>query len=231
MVRGRWSSGGVIRRHRVNGSSGCIGGWRSGSRALSRWGRERRLRQRWRCGGRRGGGCDVGWEPHIATTFQARELVLPHTNFGTGGNLARREQVDDMARADFGGTEVKGKLPTVGQMMVAVTPSVWQGDGTQAPKTVEVGHIGGSARQKEDGRLVAAGWTRKAVGKEGGGLECKGVEGRRQVGGTQQDAGGGKGDAPKALDVGVLLRRVRASEAKLDLAVVEELTKVVRYES
>ena len=62
-------------------------------------------------------------------------------------------------------------------------------------------------------------------------MECKGVEGRRQVGGTQQDAGGGKGDAPKALDVGVLLRRVRASEAKLDLAVVEELTKVVRYES
>ena len=57
------------------------------------------------------------------------------------------------------------------------------------------------------------------------------MEWRREVGGAKQDAGGTEDNAPHALDVRVLLRRVGASEGELDLASVKELSEMVRDES
>ena len=170
----------------------------------------------------------VGREPSKTMTFQAGELVLPNAKFGAGGELARGKEVDHMAGANLGGAKVEGEFTTVGKMFVAITPCVRQGNGGEATEAIEVGDVGRDASEKEEGGSIGAGRARQAVGKEGGGLKRKGMERRGEIGGAKQDTGGAKDDAPKALDVGVLLRRVCARKAKVDLAVGKELTEVTR---
>ena len=79
--------------------------------------------------------------------------------------------------------------------------------------------------------MVRSGGARQAVGKINRVLDGKGVEGGRKVGRAQEDTRKGKSDTPKALDVRILLRRVRTCEALLDLAGIKKFTKVVRDKS
>ena len=80
----------------------------------------------------------VGWEPHKARAFQARKLVLPNTELWAGGELAGGKEVYDVAGGDLGRAEIQGKLATVGKVVVGGAPRIGQGDGTQAPKAIEV---------------------------------------------------------------------------------------------
>ena len=54
------------------------------------------------------------------------------------------------------------------------------------------------------------------------------MEGRCKIGGTKENTGCGKGDAPKTLNMRILLWCVSAREAEADLAVIKEFAKVVR---
>ena len=155
-------------------------------------------------------------------------MIFPHAELGADGELARGKEVYNMAGGGFGRAKVEGEFTTVGKMLVAITPCVRQGNGGEATEAIEVGDVGRDASEKGERGLIGAGRARQAVGKEGGGLKRKGMERRGEIGGAKQDTSGAKNDAPKALDVGVLLRRVCARKAKVDLAVGKELTEVTR---
>ena len=135
-----------------------------------------------------------------------------------------------MAGRELRRTKVEGVLGTVGEVMVPIAPRIGQGDRAQATEAKERSNVGGGAGEQEDGRLITTGWTRQTVAKEGGGLQGEGVECGREVGGTQEDTRGGKHGAPKALNVRILLRRVGAGEAKLDLPIIEKFAEVPGHE-
>ena len=63
-----------------------------------------------------------------------------------------------------------------------------------------------------------------------GGLECKRMEGRWEVGSGQENACSSEHDAKEALGMSILLRRIRARERLMDLSGGEELSKMMRHE-
>ena len=63
---------------------------------------------------------------------ESASLAIP----GHGGDAAGRQQVNHVARADFGRTEVDGVLAAIGKVAVALTARDGDDDGSQTPKAV-----------------------------------------------------------------------------------------------
>ena len=63
---------------------------------------------------------------------ESASLAIP----GHGGDAAGRQQVNHVARADFGRTEVDGVLAAIGKVVVALTARDGDDDGSQTPKAV-----------------------------------------------------------------------------------------------
>ena len=106
-----------------------------------------------------------------------------------------------MARADFGRTEVDGVLTAIGKVAVALAARDGDDDGSQAPKAVERRQRGQRAGEGVVWRVIAAGGTGKAVVDPRSRLDGEGMERRRQVGCSQEDASGRKHNPEEALGV------------------------------
>jgi hypothetical protein len=122
-------------------------------------------------------------------------------DFGHGGDATRRQQVDHVARADFGRTEVDGMLATIGKVAIAVAAGNGDNNGSQAPKAIERRQRGQRTGENKVWRDIATGGPREAVVNPRGCLDGKGVERRRKAGGREQNASGGEDDAEEALGV------------------------------
>ena len=65
----------------------------------------------------------IGREPSESVALKAGELIFPHTDLWTSGELAGGEQVNNVSRANLGRAKVEGEVATVGEVMVSVAPS------------------------------------------------------------------------------------------------------------
>ena len=118
-------------------------------------------------------------------------------------------------------------LAAISEVPVALATRARNDHRTEAAKAVQVEQRRCSACEREVRRHVPARWPRQAVVEPSRSLQCKGVERRRQRGGSEQHASGGKDDAEETLRMRILLWSVDASERLVDLSSREELAKVM----
>ena len=136
-----------------------------------------------------------------------------------------------MTRADLRRPKVKTKFATVSKVTITLTTGARGSGGAEAAEGVEVLDGGMlTAEEKVRGLPVASG-ARKAILQPRSSLERKRMKSRREVGSGEKDAGCPEDDAKEALDVRILLRRVSACKALMDLTHSEELPKMVAGKS